>query len=207
MSGILSTCISDAWFKNWIYCLVFTTSSSYTGPRRGSPCIVDHTVFLVLVWWCASTVTWGLSCNQCIVLWQFIHVSRNTSLLTIISSAQIHCDSDHSQNWTLWSVSSLCNCYTICMDDICDALFITHVALEVQFQVQSFWLIALDLLSSWQVKPSCCHHQLKFLGDMLLVCLKDSQYPGVLKNLTNRTLSRSWYVRMMTVIFQLSVTG
>lgn len=137
----------------------------------------------------------------------FIHVSRNTSMLTMISSAQIHCDSDHSKNWTRWSASSPCNYYTICMDDICDvALFITHVALEVKFQVQSFWLIALNLLSSWQVKPSCCHHQLKLLVDVLLVCLKDSLYPGILKNLTNRTLSSSWCVRTMTVQFFSCVT-
>jgi hypothetical protein len=120
----------------------------------------------------------------------------------MISSAQIHCDSDHSQNWTLWSVSSPCNYYTICMDDICDvALFITHVTLEVQFHLQSFWPFALDLLSSWQMKTSCYHHQLKLSGVVLLVCLKDSQYPGILKNLTNRTPSRSWYVGVMTVQF------
>jgi len=88
------------------------------------------------------------------------------------------------------------------MDDICDvALFITHVTLEVQFPMQSFWPITLDLLSSWQVKPSCYCHQLKLSGDMPLVCLKDCQYPGILKNLTNRTLCRSWYVGMMTVQF------
>ena len=73
ISGVLSTCISSAWLKNWRYCLVFTTSSGYTNPRRGSPCIVDHTVVLVLIWWCAATVTWGLSCSQCIVLCQFIY--------------------------------------------------------------------------------------------------------------------------------------
>jgi len=119
----------------------------------------------------------------------------------MIPSARIYCDSDHSQNWTPWSVSSPCNYYTICMDDICDvALFIAHMTLEVQFQVQSLWLITLDLLSSWQVKTCCYHHQLKS-GDMLVVCLKDSEYPGILKNLTNRTLSKSWYVGMMTVQF------
>lgn len=36
---------------------------------------------------------------------------------------------------------------------------------------------------------------------MLLFCLKDYCYPGILKNLTNRTLSRSWYVGMMTMQF------
>jgi hypothetical protein len=54
---------------------------------------------------------------------------------------------------------------------------------------------------SWQVEPSCCHHQLKLSGDVLLDCLKVSQYPRILKNFTNRTLSRSWYVGMMTVQF------
>lgn len=72
VSGVLSTCISDAWLKNWRYRMVFTTSSSYADPRRGSLCIVDHSV-VVLVWWCASTVTWRLSCSQCIVLCQFIY--------------------------------------------------------------------------------------------------------------------------------------
>jgi hypothetical protein len=129
----------------------------------------------------------------------FIHIRWNTSLLTMISSAEIHCDSDHSQNWTRWSVSSLCNYYTICMDDIGDvALFITHMTLEVQFQVQYFWLTTLDLLSSWQVKPS---FSWRSRGDVLLVCLKDSQYPGIFKNLINRTPFRLWYVGMMTVQF------
>lgn len=72
VSGVLSTYISDAWFKNWRCRLVFTSSSSYTGPRKGCSCVVDHSVVLVLVWWCASTVIWWLSCSQCVVLCQLV---------------------------------------------------------------------------------------------------------------------------------------
>jgi hypothetical protein len=67
-----------------------------------------------------------------------------------------------------------------CTDEIFHvALFGVHVSLEVQFQMQTFSPIVVNLLHSWQVQPSCCHHQLKFSDDLLLVCLKHSRSPEI----------------------------
>ena len=81
------------------------------------------------------------------------------------------------------------------MDDVCDthdgstipgAIFLTaHCQLTV-------------ILTSTTVLLSS---SVEVAGGQLLVCLKDSQFPGIFKNLTTRTLSRSWCVGMMTVQF------
>lgn len=80
----------------------------------------------------------------------------------------------YSLHTWLWKYSSRCN--------LCDWLLLTYCHLDK-------WKHPAIIISC-----SC-------RGDVLVVCLKDSHYPGTLKHLTNRTPSRSWYVGMMTVQF------
>jgi hypothetical protein len=53
------------------------------------------------------------------------------------------------------------------------------VTLEIQYQMRSFSPIAVDLVQSWQVRPYCFHHQLNFVGNLLLVCLKHPWSPKI----------------------------
>jgi len=117
------------------------------------PWIVHHTYSWV------SAVTWGLSRSQCREFCQFTYPWQwNRASSPNAWSSQILCDLAFQKKcnsafciFSMWFLYKIL--HIIYGWNFSRSLFSKHVTVEVQYQMQYFSPIVVDLLRSWQVEP------------------------------------------------------
>ena len=121
---------------------------------------------------------------------------KHSPSLNTISFARVPCDLTIHKVELGDFYQQPCNSCTDCILyrlnlQLCIIPCSLHVSLEVQFLMQSFSAIVLDLDLSWPVQRCCFHIQLKFSDDMLQVCRIYSWFFKCRINSVNRMLSLS----------------